>query len=337
MQDAPEPQPFPAAPLTLHDIFIGPEGLRAGWGLLLFVIVWELLKSLLYPMVGSVVPPGPHSSHGMTARRLIVLEGTGVLCLFLSTWLMARIEGRRVSDYGLRDGRRTRNFAVGAICGGVLLSSLVLLLRTTGYLAFDGRQLCCLAAVEYAGAWLMAFLLVGLLEEFLFRGYAQFTIARGIAGVCHRLGPRRAATVGFWISSLLTSFYFGFGHGANPGESTIGLFSAGLIGLVFCLSIWRSGSLWWAIGFHAAWDWMTSFIYGVGDSGSTIRGHLLAMHAVGRPLLSGGLTGPEGSLFVLPIIALAGCAVLVTLPRRETDGVYKPYPTGDPAPRPSLH
>jgi uncharacterized protein len=26
-------------------------------------------------------------------------------------------------------------------------------------------------------------------------------------------------------------------------------------GLLFCLSLRRTGSLWWAVGFHAAWDW----------------------------------------------------------------------------------
>jgi membrane protease YdiL (CAAX protease family) len=109
----------------------------------------------------------------------------------------------------------------------------------------------------------------------------------------------------------VTSCYFGSIHLANSGESPAGLIAAGLIGLVFCLSLWRTGSLWWAIGFHTAWDWAQSFLYGVGDSGSTIAGHWLISHPAGRTILSGGATGPEGSVFVLPTIALAGLGVLL--------------------------
>ena len=84
--------------------------------------------------------------------------------------------------------------------------------------------------------------------------------------------------------------------------------------MVFCLSLWRTGSLWWAIGFHAAWDWAESFLYGVSDSGTVIQNHLLNTHPLGRPIYSGGLTGPEGSLLVLPILALTAAVILLTLP-----------------------
>src|SRR5208282_1390693 len=97
---------------------------------------------------------------------------------------------------------------------------------------------------------------------------------------------------------------FGLGHGKNPGESPIGLLGAGLVSLVFCFSLWRTGSLWWAIGFHASWDWAQSFLYGVADSGWMAEHHLLATHPVGKPILSGGATGPEGSIFVLVILGL---------------------------------
>jgi hypothetical protein len=89
----------------------------------------------------------------------------------------------------------------------------------------------------------------------------------------------------------------------------------GLIGLVFCLALWRTGSLWWAIGFHAAWDWAQSFLYGVADSGTIAQGRLFAAHPLGRPILSGGLTGPEGSAFILPIVLLSAGAILLTAPR----------------------
>jgi hypothetical protein len=330
LRDAAEPSQNRPPNLTLHGIFAGPEGLRAGWGLLLFVLLFEISKALLYPMLMPVLPHLGHPGQGMSPARVLPLEGAGLLCAGASTWLLARIENRRFSDYGLSDPRRLRHFVEGAIWGAVLLSALVFWLHAMGALAFDGRLLFGSAALRYAAVWLSGFVVIGFFEELLFRGYAQYTIARGVRGICVHFGVRHAAAAGFWIAALLTSFYFGFGHGTNAGESPIGLVAAGLVGLVFCFSIWRTGSLWWAIGFHTIWDWMESFVYGLGDSGSTIQGHLLAMHPTGRPLLSGGATGPEGSILIVPILLLSACAVLLSPPRAGGDESRFPYRASGP-------
>ncbi|MFZ0283652.1 MAG: CPBP family intramembrane glutamic endopeptidase [Terriglobales bacterium] len=124
-----------------------------------------------------------------------------------------------------------------------------------------------------------------------------------------------SSALGFWTSALLFSIVFGLGHRSNPGESPIGLLSAGLGGMVFCLSLWRTRSLWWAIGFHTSWDWSQSFLYGVADSGLTTQYHLLATHPVGKPILSGGTTGPEGSIFIVGALLLVTVIIFLTLPR----------------------
>ena len=105
-------------------------------------------------------------------------------------------------------------------------------------------------------------------EEYLSRGYVQYTLTRGLAGVYRwAFKTRHSFALGFWTSAVIVSILFGLIHSGNQGESPIGLLSAGLVSLVFCLSLWRTGSLWWAIGFHTSWDWAQSFLYGVADSG----------------------------------------------------------------------
>ena len=339
MQEIPESQAATTARFGLYDIFVGADGLRAGWGLLLFVFFYEAFKRFLYSLIVPHLPLAVTETPFIHAGRMIPLEAGALACVLAATWVLSRAEDRSVADYGLKDARAMRNFGVGALCGGALLSCLVLCLKATGALVFDGRQLFGWAAFRYSAVWLCGFLFVGFLEELWFRGYVQFTIARGVRGIFHWLGVRRASAVGFWTAALLISFYFGFGHGTNPGESPLGLIAAGLMGVVWCLSLWRSGSLWWAIGFHVAWDWAESFLFGVGDSGSIIQGHLLTAHSAGRVLLSGGSTGPEGSVLVFPIIAIAACAAVSTLPRRRVSGVPAPHPKDTPSPTvaPSLH
>jgi hypothetical protein len=200
--------------------------------------------------------------------------------------------------------------------------------------------------------WAAAFLLVGCVEEGIFRGYLQFTLTRGInfwwalgvvaliclhlalrakgngaVGVyaiallglfpCLILQVRKAPRSGFWQAAWVTSTLFGFIHTSNGGENWIGIFAAALIGFVFCVSVWGTGSAWWAIGCHAAWDWAETFFYGTADSGMQPQGHYLTTSPVGNALWSGGADGPEGSLLVIGAILLLLALLLVVYGRKK--------------------
>jgi len=135
------------------------------------------------------------------------------------------------------------------------------------------------------------------------RGFLQFTLARGIAGVLTWLGRgAQSRAAGFWTAALILSFLFGYGHLNNPGESPLGLVNAGLAGLLFCVALWRTGSLWWPLGFHLSWNWAQTFLFGTANSGTRPPFHLLTTGPVGRTLLSGGSTGPEGSILIVPLL-----------------------------------
>ena len=310
----------PKQPSTLRKIFIGADGLRAGWGLLIFIAMFFALAYSLNVAAHKflAVPKDPKSmSEAMGKPRFLLIgESLQFLSVLLLTWIMSKIERRPASVYGFGGTRRFRHFFAGLGWGVTCLSLLVLTLWKTGFLVIDRRLLFGSDVLRYGAIWLLGFLVVGLFEEYVTRGYVQYTLTRGLAGFYRwAFKTRHSAALGFWTSALIWSFLFGFSHKSNPGESPVGLFSAGLVGLVFCLSLWRTGSLWWAIGVHASWDWGQSFLYGVADSGLMIQHRLLATHPVGKPVLSGGTTGPEGSIFILAILMLLSLIVVFTLPR----------------------
>jgi len=314
-----EPIP-PTPPSARHPIFFGKDGLRAGWGLLIFITLMGALIICVNVVGHKLHPPAPKTTRTASdipaSPHLLIGEALFFLATFLVTWIMSKIEQRPNSVYGLGGGRKLPNFLAGLGWGVSCLSLLVLTLWKTGFLAIDSRLLFGSDILRYGTIWLLSFLLVGLLEEYLSRGYIQYTLTRGLTGLYQwAFKARHSAALGFWTAAATVSILFGLGHGNNPGESPIGLLSAGLASLVFCLSLWRTGSLWWAIGFHAAWDWSQSFLYGVADSGAMVQHHLLATHPVGKPLLSGGATGPEGSIFVIAILALISLIIVFTLRR----------------------
>jgi uncharacterized protein len=97
-------------------------------------------------------------------------------------------------------------------------------------------------------------------------------------------------------------------HIGNPGETWVGLVAVAAIGLFFCLTLRRTGNLWFAVGFHASWDWGESYLYSVPDSGGMVTGHLMHSSFHGSRWLTGGSVGPEGSMLVFMVLALTAVA-----------------------------
>lgn len=299
-------------------IFKGKDGLRAGWSIVLFFLFLTILMIIATNIVRPI-PPAP----GMPQGLLPSLLSEAVFCVAvgISAALIAVIERRPFEEYGLRRARLVPDLVVGMAWGIAMLSLLIGLMALSGALVFDRIALNPGAAFGYGAAWFLTFCFVGLFEEFLTRGFLQFTLARGIAGIVGAIAPnsRYARTIGFWVAAAVFSVgLFAVGHIANKGESAMGLVSVALAGLTFAYVLYRTGSLWWAIGFHATWDWAQSFLYGVPDSGLMMEGHLLVTHPAGATLLSGGTTGPEGSVLIVPTLLLTLFIIRRTLPKRAT-------------------
>ena len=295
-------------------ILFGPYGLRAGWSLLIaLVLFFVFFLCTGFLMTSTHLVPKQAMMHEPGPLPVFLTEISSFLCVALVTWIMAKIERRPIGIYGLGGTHKFSRLILGAALGFVAISLLIFVLIKSGLLVIDRRLLTGSDAMRYAVLWIPGFLAIGLFEEYFFRGYLQYTLARGFSGFARFLpGSPDPRTVGFWTAAVLVSFGFGAVHGSNPGESPIGLFCAGLASLVFCFSLWRTGSLWWAVGLHTAWDYGQSFVYGVGDSGMFFGHRLLQTHPVGSAILAGGTTGPEGSVFSLVVLSLIAVVIHFT-------------------------
>ncbi len=288
--------------MTTRWVFFGSKGLRAGWGAAAFLTITVGIFVLLTRMFGWLWSSGV-GGQSMTPRIIGLSEAALLAAVLAATAIMSRIERRRFGAYGLADARAPAHVVRGAATGFIALSLLVGLLAVSDHLSFDGIAEQGTEAWRFAAEWGAATLLIALVEETLFRGYLLVTLARGI---------------GFWPAAVVLSMVFGVTHAGNIRESMIGLAGAGLVGLVFTIGIWRSGSLWWAIGLHAAWDWAETYFYGTPDSGTVAPNHLLNTHPHGASWLSGGAVGPEGSVFVILILLALVPVIFLTFHGKRT-------------------
>src|ERR1700735_3364291 len=239
----------PARPSALRKILVGKDGLRAGWSLLIFIVIFAAIAFCVRVIGHRVHPPVPKGANTAPPSFLFIAESIPFLITVLVTWIMSKIERRAISVYGLGDSRKLVHFLAGLAWGVICLSLLILTLVKLGPLVIDGRLLFGSDIVRYGAIWLVGFFLVGMLEEYLTRGYLQYTLTRGLAAVYEwAFKTRHSKALGFWTAAVIFSILFGLGHGKNPGESPIGLLSAGLAAMVFCFSLWRTGSLRVGIG-----------------------------------------------------------------------------------------
>ena len=317
MSETPPETVNPSTPPGLSRVFFGPHGLRAGWSLLIaFILVFALFNVGNNLLRATHLVPPHVLEHTPGPLPVFLSELMAFLVVALVTWIMSKIERRPIGVYGLGGEHKLSRLLVGTVLGLVAISLLVFILIQSHLLIVDRRLLFGSAIPLYLVGWIPAFLAIGFFEEYLFRGYLQYTLARGLSGLASFLpGDTEPRAVGFWLAAFIVSFGFGAVHGSNPGESPAGLICAGVASLLFCFSLWRTGSLWWAVGVHAAWDYGQSVLFGVADSGMSFDHPLLQTHPVGTPLLSGGATGPEGSIFALIPLLLLAAAIHFTQPR----------------------
>ena len=296
-----------SSPSRLQTVFIGPNGLRAGWRLLIYLLFVFALSRGSGIAIRHIAPIrewlNSRPTTVLAAGPLVFGECISFLVVLLPALLMAKIEKRPFAEYGLPvEEAFGKRFWQGIPFGFAMMTLLMVLISLFHGYSMEGIGADGSEAVKYAILYAIGFLLVGFFEEFGFRGYVQSTLASGI---------------GFWPSAIILSFLFGAVHLANPGEAKIGAFMAGSFGLLALFSLRRTGSLWFAVGMHAGFDWTETYFYGVPDSGLLAQGHLLNSSFHGPVWLTGGSVGPEGSYLVFGVLILSAVIIHFMFPAKE--------------------
>ena len=274
--------------------FLLPDGrLRAGWRFLLFLICWILATGLLRWALGGLTRGDPFlASFGNLAVVAVV------------SWAMLRLfDCRPFGDVGLQLGAGAgKALGCGIGVGAGSVAAVAVTLVAIGDVRFTAAAPGAPDVLDAAMAILTTTLLLVLaasFEELLFRGYPFQRLVEW-------LGAAGAVTV--------SALVFGYMHRLNPSASLFSTANTALAGVVLSLAYLRSRTLWYPIGWHAAWNWSMAL---AGFPVSGLRVFDVPWRAAGpEPAgwLHGGGYGPEGGA-VATALLLALAAALWLRPR----------------------
>jgi membrane protease YdiL (CAAX protease family) len=259
--------------------------------ILFFVVAIAVQSGIQFAIIRrGLYTPSP----GRTPGDFALSDGVGLLAALFTLLLASRIERRRVTDYYLPTTRSAIPQSLeGFVWGTVTPVLAAVLVIAFGGATYHGLALHGDALVRSALVWFGTMVLLGLFEEIAFRSYGLDVLARGF---------------GFWIAAAINSILFGALHYfTKPMENATDAVTVALLTLFMCLTIRRTNALWFAIGFHAAFDYFALIVLATpntGNAGQPVAGHLLDIRYTGPAWLTGGPRGLEASAPMFAVIGL---------------------------------
>ena len=241
---------------------------------------------------------------------------TGLLGLILSfifptllvfLWVKV-VEKRKISSLGLKKEGSSINFFRGFAIGILLFSLVTLVMYLFGLITLTQGISIGIKSIPGILIILPIWIIQSSAEEIMSRGWLM-----------HVVGAKHNPIVGF----ILSSVFFGFLHILNPGVGFLSIFNIILVGFMFGLYVIYTQDLWGACGIHAAWNFAQANIFGFNVSGMGVdTGSLIKFSSNSK--YTGGMFGPEASIFTTVVIALAIIILLFKLRNNKWYRKVKP-------------
>lgn len=277
---------------TLKRAFLGPDGkLRFIWRAVVYVVLAAVVAPPLQDWVDVRIAQALDLAPGLSAGNIALNEIENFIIALICTSIFALYERRRLDSYGLPASRVLSSQTFEGIAAGVIMASAVAIgMIALGGMRVNGLALAGGALTMSALAWLGANICVGVAEEFFFRSYFQQTLWKSI---------------GFWPSATIIALLFAADHYFfKPGENIWDVITLVSLSLLLSYSMRRTGTLWFAVGFHIAFDYMQLFVIGTPNGSQIPVGRLFDVTFNGPAWLTGGVLGTEASFLMYPAIAL---------------------------------
>ena len=274
-------------------VFVGQDRkLRFIWRAVIFIALGIALQFALHPAYDWIVARFHIDDNVLSPASTALGETANFLIAFIPTVLFALYERRTVGSYGMPIARAlSANTFEGFVVGIVFAAAVAIGMVALGGMQVHGIALTGKALAASGLAWLGANIIVGIAEELWFRGYLLRSLWRSI---------------GFWPASIVIAALFAAIHYFfKPGENIWDVITLVAFSMLCCYTVLRTGTLWFAVGLHIAFDFMQFFVIGTPNGTQIPKGRMLDVTFHGPAWVNGGVLGTEASFLMYPMFVLA--------------------------------
>lgn len=217
------------------------------------------------------------------------------LGMTLITMLFCKlIQKRKMNTLGFTKEGAGREYLIGLGVGFVMFSSAVLICVLTGAIKIEGFSETF--GVGMFLLFLLGYMLQGMSEEVLCRGYVMVSIGRRYS---------------MWVAVISNAVIFAALHLLNSGISVLAFINLVLFGVFASLYFLKRGNIWGIAALHSVWNLVQGNFWGLRVSGIVTECSVLRSTMVdGKELFNGGAFGPEGGLGVSVVLLIGICVLL---------------------------
>lgn len=276
----------------LRNAFVSDGILRPIWRAVLYFAIGSWVIAPVADRLWAAMAGALHVGNDLSAATVAFYEAETFVVAAIVTGLLAWYERRRIDDYGLPVSGAFRGLFWEGLTLGIVWAGL----DAVGMLVLGGMRISGLALhgtmiVTATLAWAGANLMVGVAEEFWYRSYFLQTLWKSL---------------GFWPAAIVIALIFTSDHYFyKTGENLYDVVSLVGFSLFACFTVLRTGTLWFAVGAHVAFDFMQLFVIGTRNGSQIPVNHLLNVSFPGPAWLTGGPLGTEASVLQYPTTILA--------------------------------
>ncbi len=292
----------------------GERRIRALWRLILQVVLMFILQTIaggvllvISPQAIQALVDPTHLPQGPLPAILSTLAT--FITIILSVWFAGRwLDHRSFREFGLHlNSQWWSDLLFGLILGAALMTFIFLVELAFGWVKISGTFQSSSPAQSFISVaiyGLFFFLVVGIQEELMFRGYILRNLAEGLN--LPWLTPQSALILGYLISAMV----FGVLHIANPNATVISTINIIIAGLLMGLGLILTGELALPIGLHVTWNYFEGYVFGFPVSGLSSAGNFIGIQQGGPTQWTGGAFGPEAGLISLGAMLVGAGLIL---------------------------
>lgn len=237
----------------------------------------------------------------LTWDGIMMVHLFGTIIMTLITMLFCKVvQKRKMRTLGFKKPDMWKEYGIGLVVGFAMMAVIVLVGVITGSMSLTfNPEAATGAGIGMLVLLFLGFVLQGMSEEVLCRGYFLVSLARKKGNM--------------WMAVIVNAVAFAALHLGNAGIAPLAFVNLILFGIFASVYFVKRGNIWGIAAIHSIWNFAQGNIFGVLVSGNDFGTTIFKSEINdSMTLINGGEFGLEGGILVTIVMVVGTIIMLMT-------------------------